>query len=298
MRKRLLGGVFLAALMAAVAILPIGPAAAAPNAFVAYASGGFVRIGTVDLGGGGAITDVGSTGLASTTSSVTGLALSPSGQLWGIDDFAPNNNLHRFNTTNGAVEFTVAITGATPSNVGMTFTSDGRLFVGSGNQLLQLNTTTGATTSVLTAPFASGVTGIAARCIDTAGTNQIFAIAAGAPGGAALYRADPQGAPPYTATTVGLLGAGAPVLNSPKLGFDSGGTLWGLNVTNGFIMTLNPTTGAATTGATVTGQGFGLAIAPTVCPAAPVTTTTTTPAATTTTAPAASPLSVSPRFAG
>jgi len=254
-------------------VVGAGPASAAPTAFVIFQSGN-AHLGRIDLATG-TVTDVGSTGLAA--GSVTGVALAPSGTLYAVDTTA--GNLLTLNPATGAVLTTVAITGASPANVGLTVTSDGRLFMSSGNAFDQLNPATGVAT--LRATFASGVTGLAARCVDLAGDNQIFAIA---PGINQVFRVDP--------TTFSITTLSSPVgvpMNSPKLGFDASGILWAANVfVTPTIFQINATTGAGTnTGSSTSTASFGLAITATACAALPPSPASPSPATV-----------VAPRFTG
>src|SRR5207244_3383944 len=102
-----------------------------------------------------------------------------------------------------------------------------------------------------------------------------------------IYALDASGSQVYSidATTFVVTALPSPLglvgLNSPKTGFDAAGTLWALNVNTNTIFTINTTTGVGTyTGASTSTGSVGLAIAATVCPAAPTTTTTTTVAPT------------------
>jgi len=248
------------ALVAAL-LAPAAAAHAAPNAYVAYASGGQIQIGTVDLGAGApSVVNIGSTGRTAGVSSITGVALSPSGALYGVDSGL--DDLVTIDPSNGSitasVDLDIDVAGAS-----ITVTSDGVIWLVNGNSLRTVDPTTGATTQVTTLP--AGMFGLASRCLDTQGTNEIWMVDSG---DQQVYR--------YTIATKTATALpqtlGLPKVNGPALGFDADGTLWGLhvNIVKPVVITVDTTTGVATNvGNSGPWSAYGLAIVPTTCPQPP-----------------------------
>jgi hypothetical protein len=132
-----------------------------------------------------------------------------------------------------------------------------------GNSLRTVNPATGATAPVTTLP--AGMFGLASRCIDPQGTNEIFMVDSEHQ---QVYR---YSVAANTATALPQT-LGLPKINGPALGFDADGTLWGLhvNIVKPVVITVDTTTGAATNvGNFGPYSAYGLAIVPATCPAAP-----------------------------
>ncbi|MCS6996017.1 MAG: hypothetical protein NZ533_03530 [Casimicrobiaceae bacterium] len=94
---------------------------------------------------------IGATG----TSKIEGLALSPEGQLYGVNPASAQ--LLRCATTSGACSVVGTLTGVTPTvngNAGLAFGLDGRLYLGVNGALYRVDPNTAAATSV-------GATGVA-----------------------------------------------------------------------------------------------------------------------------------------
>jgi len=254
-----MGRVRTAVLIAVAAVLLVpAAAAAAPTGYVAFDGGeDEIWVGTVDLGAGSpTTTNIGSTGLPA-TASMNGLALAPSGVLIGLETVG--DVLYAIDPATGAVVDSLPIDHDF-SNAQPVVLADGRVFYADSTSLREVDLATGTTT--VRATFPQGVGGAAARCVDAAGTHEIFAVA---PGVAQVYRLDTA---TFTVTTLPQP-LGIPGINSPKLGFDTGGTLWALNLNlvNPSTFTIDTTTGAATTvGASQATSSAGLAITAPSCP--------------------------------
>jgi hypothetical protein len=258
---------WLVALVLAVAtlVVPAGPAAAAPNGYVAYVDEGEIWIGTVDLGAGSpTITPVGSTGLSSTLNSPQSLTFHPAGFLVLMISSSPAsaNVLVPLDATT-ATPFGSITLDTDSGNTGIAITARGDTFVSTGNVIRAVDDDTGVTTPVATVG-GTAVTALAARCIDHLGNSELFGIS---PGDEQLSRIDVTAG---TGTALPeSLGVG---VNSTKIGFDADGVLWGLNVTSvaPSTFTIDTSTGAATTVDDNTPlSAYGLAIAPSTCPQGP-----------------------------
>jgi len=272
-----------AAIVAAL-LVPATAAHAAPDAYVAYASGGEIQIGTVDLGAGApSVVNVGSTGRTAGISSITGVALSPSGTLYGVDSGL--DDFVTIDRNDGSIlasaDLDIDVAGAS-----ITVTSNGVIWLVNGNSLRTVNPATGATTPVTTLP--AGMFGLASRCIDPQGTNEIFMVDSEHQ---QVYR---YSVAANTATALPQT-LGLPKINGPALGFDADGTLWGLhvNIVKPVVITVDSTTGVATNvGDSGPWSAYGLAIVPTTCPSAPE------PPSPPSDGTAASPVAVTPNFTG
>jgi hypothetical protein len=252
--------VLCAVALSLVLLVPASVAYATPTGYVAYETE-TVQIGTVDVGAGApSVTNVGSTGVSATGASVTGVGLAPSGVLYLTE--GEGDRLLTVDPATGALIDSVDLD-FSASNSQPVITSDGTVYVFNGGALTEVDLETGHGT--LRAEFPAGVTGGAARCIDSSGTNELFAFASGPK---QLYRVS---LPSFTITPLPQA-LGSITVNSTKIAFDASGTLWGMNVAASppTIMTIDTTTGVGTAvgAGGVTGY-YGLAIAAASCPSAP-----------------------------
>lgn len=267
-RRRLVAAFGTLVLAAGMLVVTATASGAAP---IAYTSNAYTdHILTVDLATG-STTALGAPGLSGDVTWAD-LALSPGGTLYGVLAGSVDK-LYTIDTSTGAAT-EVGDLGTSGSNVGIDFTLDGTLWMVRGNALYRVDTSTGAAT-LATSLSLGTASGLAAHC-----SGSLFVIASGQ---GALYRIDdPAGTP-----SVSLVGSlGLATVNSPKIDFDSSGTLWGRNTYLGqAIYTIDTSTGAASpTGQSVNVGGAGLALPSGTPCAAQGTTTTTAPSTTSTTA--------------
>jgi hypothetical protein len=242
-----------------VAVLVLGATAVAAAAPTGYNTSG-TDVRTIDLTTGtGPL--LGPSGIGQ-AESFADIALSPTGVLYAITTDGSNGRLYTVNTSTGAATF-VANLGIDPSNAGLTFTADGRLWMVQGASLYLVNTATGATTLQGTDPAgANSFIGLAGGC----GT-LLYAVRFPNADGE-LVRIDVSGATP-TFTVVGPLGPAAATYNTPKVAFDAAGGLWGKNTNTPGTFTINLTSGTATLVSAASDGGPGLTIAAPACPPGP-----------------------------
>ena len=180
---------------------------------------------------------------------VEGLAMSPEGVLYGIDD--ASKTLVRIDLQNGqasAVDGREGNTGLPRTSnfdFGLTFDCNGALFASSDSRrsLYRLDPTTGVAALVGSeGALGAQITGLAARY------DGVYGI--GSSGDENLYRIDTQSG---RSTLVGTLGAGLQYTDA-GLDFDAAGQLWGvadmtgtsINGEPSVLFQIDPTTGAAT----------------------------------------------------
>ena len=213
----------------------------------AYATTESGDFGTIDLNTG-AFTLLGNSGLT-----LSGLGVS-GGNLYGVTYTSAAGTLFQINPANGALT-TIGSSGVDYYDFGSTLTGLYALTEVSGNtDLYSINPTTGAATLI-------GATGVAAVGISNLSSNS-----------STLYFA--SGASLYTINTTTGVGTLVGTMGDVEMGalVTETGTLYGGQDFPGppfAVDTINTTTGAATTGPTVTGLPsgdyfFGLAPAATV----------------------------------
>jgi hypothetical protein len=202
----------------------------------------------------GAATLLGPTGFAD----VEGLAIGPTGTLYGIDD--ATDQLLTCSTTTGACTV-VGPLGVTITDMGLSFGPDGVLYMAvdapTPEQLFRINVATGAATAI--GPQGQDVTGLAGRAGIASCPSGVFGI-----GGDNTNNLVCMNLTTGAATTIGPTGRN---FSDGGIDFDPAtGVLWGVLDTAppSEIITINPTTGAATLVGTVSvGGGFeSLAIGP------------------------------------
>ncbi|MBK8069057.1 MAG: hypothetical protein IPK27_15960 [Rhodanobacteraceae bacterium] len=201
---------------------------------------------------------------------IEGLAMSPDGVLYGIDD--ASKTLLRLDTATGravAVDGREGNTGLARTSsfdFGLTFDCSGALFASSDSRrsLYRIDLTTGAATLVGSeGALGAQVTGLAARY------DGVYGI--GSSGDENLYRIDTTSG---RATVVGPLGANLQFTDG-GLDFDAAGQLWGVadmsgnsvNAEPSVLFRIDPVTGAAARLATTLSGVESLAIAPPMCTA-------------------------------
>jgi hypothetical protein len=201
---------------------------------------------------------------------VEGLAMSPGGVLYGIDD--ASKTLLQIDIQSGrglAVNGREGNTGlprTTNFDFGLTFDCNGELYASSDSRrsLYRIDTSTGVATLVgVEGGLGAQITGLAAR------RDGVYGI--GSSGDENLYRIDTASG---QATLIGALGAGLQFTDG-GLDFDAAGQLWGvadmtgssINAEPSILFRIDPTSGAATyVGATLTGVE-SMAITEPVCTA-------------------------------
>ena len=190
----------------------------------------------------GASTAIGATGFGD----LEGLALSPDGTLFAVDD--TTDVLVTINTTTGAAT-SVGALGIAVNDLGLTFDCAGNLFMStdapSPEKLYKLNPATGAATEV--GDQGQDVTGLTAR------GSTVYGL-----GGDSTNNLVTMNTTTGAATAVGALGASL-AISDGGLDFDDNGVLWGLSDT-GPTFTINTSTGAATAVSDAGGGFEGLAI--------------------------------------
>lgn len=201
---------------------------------------------------------------------VEGLAMSPDGVLYGIDD-ASKTLLRLDKTTGRAVavdgrEGNTGLVRTSSFDFGLTFACNGALYASSDSRrsLYRLDPATGAATLVGSeGALGAQITGLAARY------DGVYGI--GSSGDENLYRIDTTTG---QATLVGPLGANLQFTDG-GLDFDAAGQLWGVadmsgtsvNAEPSILFRIDPATGATTRVATTLSGVESLAILPPVCTA-------------------------------
>lgn len=148
---------------------------------------------------------------------IEGLTYSPGGQLYAVSDTL--KVLLQISPITGAATLVGPLNLAGQSisqqlDLGLTFTSDGRLWLSAGNgSFWQVNPATGAAT--LVGNLGVTITGLTSR------GDQIYG--AGSQGNNTLYLIDPATA---QTTAVGAYGSGASYVTTASPGFDASGRLW------------------------------------------------------------------------
>jgi|CXWL01.1.fsa_nt_gi DNA-binding beta-propeller fold protein YncE len=199
---------------------------------------------------------------------IEGLAFSPGGTLYGIDD--ATKTLVRIDPSSGRALPLNGAEGNTglPRNVnldfGLTFDCNGDLYASSDSKrsLYRLNQTTGAASVV----GSEGSLGAPITALAAKGTN-VYGM--GSEGSENLYRIDTTTG---RATLIGPLGSNLH-FSDGGLEFDASGTLWGVADMSGssvnpepsIVFRINETTGAAERVATTISGVESLAIVPPVC---------------------------------
>ena len=161
-----------------------------------------------------------------------GLAFSPDHILYAVED--GNNALYTINTETAEVTL-IGSLGINVASPGLTFTSDGILYMVQGDDqgsLYTINISTGA---------ASLVGAFGADYIDSIAWDGAKMWALSSSGNNTLYRIDPNNG---AATAIGSLGD-VNLAKQSGLTADRFGNLWGMDE-DGVIFTINKTTGAAT----------------------------------------------------
>lgn len=245
-----------AALASAGWLVAAAPSAwAAPNGFTVDVSGGpnNGKLYSIDLATG-TPSEIGPTG----QNDIEGLAIHCDGTLYGVNrssDGQPNQ-LVTINTSTGAATV-VGPLSQEPSDAGLTFGADGRLYMAQVNvphDFFRVDPATAVLTTI--GPLGANVqlTGLAGRA-----DGSIFGF--DRTGDQLVTVNTSTGA----ATAVGPVST--PTLNLVGLDFDTSGTLWGI-ANSGAIVTFNTSTGAdtqVTTYNTIQNDFVGLAIAPVGC---------------------------------
>jgi len=200
-------------------------------------------------------------------SDVEGLALSPDGTLYGVDD--DRLTLFPINTATGAVisgqeVFVSGIPGGGSNDFGMTFACDGSLYITSvaTQTLYRMNLDGDATPVGAEGGLGTGISAIAAYGSPV----QLFGLSNGVdnaqPANARkLWSINPNTG---TATEVGLLGGAALPYAEAGLAFDESGTLWALTDRRdaigfplpGQILQVDTISGAAVSIADTASNGF------------------------------------------
>lgn len=266
------------ALMAGLAAVGMlgGPVALAANGFVVNSDDVSVRdfdsLHRVDLATGQALKvgEVRVSESAAPYADVEGLAMSPDGVLYGIDD--ASKTLVSIDVQSGRAvpvngrEGNTGLPRTTNFDFGLSFDCSGNLFASSDSRrsLYQIDTVTGAATLIGSeGGLGAQISGLAGRL------DGLYGI--GSSGDENLYRIDTASG---QATLVGPLGAGLQFTDA-GLDFDAAGVLWGvadmtgasINGEPSVLFRIDPATGAATrTGATLIGVE-SLAIAEPMCSA-------------------------------
>lgn len=248
--------------LASAALAAAGELSAAPMAWVISSDDGD-RFYQLDLANG-------STGLRGTIAmpyeDVEGLALSSSGELYGVDD--ATKTVIRIDTGSAATSIVGGARGNTGLPAGIanaldpsiTFVCDGRLLLSTvRGKLYQVDLGTGSASAIGGSgiTMAENITDIAAR-----GPN-LYGL-----GLTDLYRINPSTG---TSTRIGSYGNGVQFSEGGGLAFDTDGTLWAIadrSVTSApsQIYRIDPATGVATAAGSTAIRGIeSLAIAPTNC---------------------------------
>ncbi len=195
---------------------------------------------------------------------VEGLAFSPDGTLYGVDD--DSMTLFPINTDNGTVinaqEFALTgLPGGGGNDFGLTFACDGYLYATSvgTNGLYRVNLN-GTTTKIGNLGAGINISALAAYGDKLYGLSNGLK-AGGAPDTRTLYNINPQTG---AALPIGALGGAAASYSEAGLAFDSGGQLWAITdrraVPEGSygsqVLRIDTGTGAATLVSTTAETGF------------------------------------------
>lgn len=218
---------------------------------------------TIDLATGSEIQRIGTVqSLLQTRLDVEGLAFSPDGTLWGIDD--ETLKLFPIDTSNAAIDSSreVNISNIDPgqNDFGMTFACDNVLYVSSvTEQSLYRLALDGTATPI----GSNGALGATISALAAFGNPvQLYGLgngsANGEAGSSALYQINISTG---VATEIGSLGAAAEDYAEGGLAFDGDGQLWAITDRRPLdlssqVMKINPATGAASETQTTSEQGY------------------------------------------
>jgi hypothetical protein len=222
-----------------------------------FASTGDFKLDTIDPATGNA-TVIGFIGGASDAQRMDGIAFSPSGALYGVQNLT-TPQLWSINASTAAaspIGFLGLAVGASNTAVALEFSPSGTLYTATtGGQLLTVNTTTGAATVVGTIGFP------AAGDLAFAPNGNLYMSSGPGVGASSLVQVNPTTG---AGTMIGAIGF------NDVFGLEFvGNTLYGLN-DSGDLITIDPTTGVGTLAATTspTVIGLDLAVSPVPEPSA------------------------------
>jgi hypothetical protein len=249
----------------------IGALLAAPaSAVTLYVNDESGNVGTVDSTTG-AYTQIGKTLGVDSFVTLSDIALSPGGELFGVTEPDPDSTLVRISTTNAAVT-PVGDTGVPLRGLG--FRSDGVLFAAGASSVYTLSTTTGMPTFVHDAPAGLSADDLA---FDASGRLQVLVNKFTAPLITTLVRIDDPAVPGFTS-----LPTGRQLVHALALGAD--GLVYGIDYQTNRVITFDLNSGLGTLGAEVVQTaGVPSGIVGATAPPGGVTTTTSSSATTTTT---------------